>query len=492
MLAFARRKADAALAWLLIVPVWIGRKRKAFFRGAILLSAVFAGFVLVAPMNFAVREGDLSYQLAKGSLDGGRVQIPLGPIGWVNLKTHAVPINLKLNLVVDRNSLTTGQDLPGRVRSGAKTFTYDATDAFWWFMVTRIALFAWIGICLGITVSNGGHNCWNRRLARNVLIGFVGFLVLAGSLIGISYLTLNRTDPEIEYVGVVKDLRKGLVAAMVIGKGYSLDKNWLQNLIDGAAIVAGQISEPSIDTGTSILCASDFQGNAAGMKLVDGIVQSKGNISAVILAGDIVQTGSYFDTYLFRNSLTFDKTKIPVWYVDGNHEDQPSDYALRQDLGFKRLDEQMATVGNLTITGESDPDGLDIGLEPSDEELQNSSVDLLWKWQNFATKPDVIVVHELAQAKDVIAAAKASDQPLTVIYGHDHLVGHSFDGSVNLVDSGTGGAWGFDKISEDPKTPYTFHILDFSEGPTPRLTGIWTLQFYGLNDGTSVRYYPIK
>ena len=492
MYNFAKRKVDAAFTWLLIIPIWTWHKKKAFFRGAILLSAVVAGFVLVAPMNFAVREGDLSYQLAKGSLDGGRVQIPLGPIGWVNLKTHAVPINLKLNLVVNRNTLTTGQDLPGRVRSGTKTFTYDATNAFWWFLGTRIALVAWIGICLGITVSNGGRNWWNKRLARNTFIGFAGFLMLAGSLIGISYLTLNRKNPQVEYVGVAQDLRKGLAAAMIIGKGYSLDKNWLQNLIDGATIVSGQISEPSIDTGVSILCASDFQGNAAGLKLIDGIVQSKGNISAVILAGDIVQTGSYFDTYLFRNSLTFDKTKIPVWYVDGNHEDQLSDEALRKDLGFKRLDDQMVTVGNLTITGESDPDGLDSGLVPTDEELQNSSIDLLWKWQNFATSPDVVVVHELAQAKDVIEVTKADNQPLTVIYGHDHIAKHSTDGSVNLIDSGTGGAWGFEKIKENPSTVYSFQILDFSSGLNPKLTGVWTLEFYGLNNGTSVRYYPIN
>lgn len=492
MHSFAKRKADVAFTWLLIITLWIVRKKKAFFRGAILLSAVIAGFVLVAPMNFAIREGDLSYQLAKGSFDGGRVQIPLGPIGWVNLKTHSIPIDLKLNLVVDRNTLTTGQDLPSRVRSGTKTFTYDATNAFWWFLGTRIALVAWIGVCLGIIVSNGGRNWWNKRLARNTFIGFAGFLVLAGSLIGISYLTLNRKNPEIEYVGVAQDLQKGLAAAMIIGKGYSLDKNWLQNLIDGATIVSGQISEPSIDTGVSILCASDFQGNAAGMKLVDGIVQSKGNISAVILAGDIVQTGSYLDTYLFRNSLSFDKTKIPVWYIGGNHEDLLSDEALRKDLGFKRLDDQIATVGNLTITGESDPDGLDSGLVPTDEELQNSSIDLLWKWQSFDTPPDIVVVHQFAQANDVIEAAKAANQTLTVIYGHDHLVGHSFDGSVNLIDCGTSGAWGFDKIKKDPSTAYTFQILDFSSGPSPKLTGIWTLEFYGLNNGTSVRYYPIN
>lgn len=491
MLSFAKRTANAAFTWLLIVPVWVSYKKKAFFRGFILLSAVVAGFVLMAPMNFAIREGDLSFQLANGSLDGGRVQIPLGPIGWINLKTHAVPINLKMNLVVDRNILTTGQDLPGRWHSGVKRFNYDAPSAFWVFIGFRIALIAWIGACLGITVSNGGRNWWNKRLLRNTAIGFIGFALLAFGLVGISYLTLDRI-PKKEYVGVVKDLRRGFAAAMVIGNGWSFDKNWLQNLVDGAAVVAGQISQPSIDTGTSILCASDFQGNAAGMKLIDGIVQAKGNISAVILAGDIVQTGQSLDAYMFRKSLTFDKTKIPVWYIDGNHEDQSSDQALREVLGYKRLDDQTMTVNGVTITGQSDPDGLDSGFVPTEEELENSSIDLLWKWDNYTTPPDIVVVHEIAQAKGVIEAAKAANQPLTVVYGHDHLVNHSTDGSVNLIDSGTSGAWGFEKIKEDPSTAYTFQILDFSSDPNPRLTGVWTLEFYGLDDGTSIRYYPIN
>ncbi len=491
MHSFAKRRFGAALTWLLIVPVWVCYKKKAFFRGAILLSAVVAGFVLVAPMNFAIREGDLSFQLAKGSLDGGRTQIPLGPIGWINLKTHAVPINLKVNLVVDRKTLTTGQDLPGRWQSGVKRFSYDAPSAFWVFIGFRIALIAWIGTCLGIIVSNGGRSWWNKRLLRNAAIGFISFSLLAGGLVVISYLTLDR-NPKKEYIGVVKDLRKGFAAAMVIGNGWSFDKNYLQNIVDGAAVVAGQLSQPSIDTGTSILCASDFQGNAAGMKLVDGIVKAKGNISAVILAGDIVQTGQALDTYMLRNSLTFDKTKIPVWYIDGNHEDQSSDQALRKALGYKRLDNQTMTVNGVTITGQSDPDGLDSGFEPTPEELANSSAELLRKWNNFATPPDIVVVHEIAQAKGVIEAAKAANQPLTVVYGHDHLVKHSADGSVNLIDCGTSGAWGFEKISANPSTAYTFQILDFSSGPNPMLTGVWTLEFYGLDDGTSIRYFPIN
>lgn len=493
MLAFAKRRAEAALTWLLIIPVWLTYKKKACFKAFVFLSAGLAFMILVLPMNFAIREGDLSFQLAKGSLDGGRVQIPLGPAGWINLKTHAVPINLKVNLVVDRTILTSGQDLPDRVHTGIQRFTFDATEALWVFLGARLFLIGWIGACLGITISNGGRNWWNKKLLRNALIGAFVLVLIALGLIGISYLTLDRT-PDKEYVGVSKDLEEGISALMVIGEGYSLGDNWFQNIIDGTVVVASQLNSPPEEVGTTIVCGSDFQGNAAGMEVVDGLVQDRGNISAVILAGDIVQTGHYLDTYTFRNSLTFDKTKTQVGYVDGNHEDASSDKALREDLGYKRLDDQDMVVGNLTIMGQSDPDGLDAGFEPSEEELENSSLDLLWRWQNAPATPNIVVVHELAQAKDIIEAAKKANQPLTVIYGHDHQVGHSSDGSVNLIDCGTSGAWGFEKIKKDPNEAYTFQILNFSAGPNPKLTGITTLEFYGLepDSGYRIQKYTIN
>lgn len=485
MLSFAKRKARVALTGLHSISIWLKSNEKAGFRLFILLTAVLAGMVLVMPMNFGIREGDLSYQLAKGSLDGGHVQIPLGPAGWLNYHTHVVPINLKLNLVLDRENLTTGQDLPERFNSGYKRFRYDAVEAFVIFIITRIGLIVWIGVAVGITVSNGGRRWW-----KNAIIGAICFGLLSGGLIAVSFLSLNR-HPELECVGLSQDLRTGFRAVMTLSKNYPLDKNLLQNLVDGAAVVAGQMSETTDDTGTSILFASDFQGNSAGMKLLDGIVRSKGNISAVVIAGDIVQSGEYFDTYLFKHSISFDKAKTPIWYIDGNHENWSSDEALK-DLGYQRLDNQLVSIGDVTVIGQSDPDGLDIGLKPTELELHNSSIALADRYKRYSVAPNIVVVHELAQAKDTIEAAKITHRPLTIVYGHDHLIGHSSDGLVNLIDCGTSGAWGFEKINKDPKTPYTFQILDFSSGPNPKLTGVWTLVFYGLNDGTSVRYYPIN
>ncbi len=58
----------------------------------------------------------------------------------------------------------------------------------------------------------------------------------------------------------------------------------------------------------------------------------------------------------------------------------------------------------------------------------------------------VLLVHDLAQATGVLAAAKEAGDDLVVAYGNDHVAGVRRDGSVTLVDAGTGGASGYEDI----------------------------------------------
>ena len=494
MLSFAKRRLKAALTGLRNVPAKVKSKKKVLakvcFKLSVFFVAVFLGMVLMEPMNFQVREGDLSYQLARGSRDGGHVQIPLGPAGWINYRTHAVPVNLKLNLVL-RRDLTTGQDLPQTVQKGFKNFKLDAVKAFYIFLAFRVLLIVGIGFAAGISISNGGEK-WIRRALRNAAIGAFCLFAIASVLTVISYATLDR-KPDAEYIGLSQDMRSAYRSIMTVSQNYALDKNLLQNMVEGASVVAGQITGPTNKPGTNILFASDFQGNSAGMSVANGIVHSyAGKISAIVLAGDITLTGSQFDTYLFRNSL-HNIGDIPVYFIGGNHEDASSMNAL-QVLGFKSLDGQIANVNGLTMIGQSDPDAFDASFVPTETELQNSSDTLVNTWQSIPKPPNIVVVHEITQSEATVKSAKDSEQSLVVVNGHTHKVGHSTDGSVNLIDCGTSGADGFSVINDNPHTAYTFQILEFSSGLNPRLTGIWTLEYYGLNRDSEkdMHYYPIN
>ena len=73
MLCFAKYKITAALNGLrsLLVKILTSSKElRADMRLIALLIALVATMILVAPMDFQVREGKLTYQLALGSKDG--------------------------------------------------------------------------------------------------------------------------------------------------------------------------------------------------------------------------------------------------------------------------------------------------------------------------------------------------------------------------------------------------------------------------------------
>ncbi len=332
MPSFAKRNFKAALAGLRNVSAKIKsntKKLKADMRLIALLIALVSAMILVAPMNFQVREGNLTYQLAMGSTDGGYVEFSLGPAGSLEYHTHAVPVNLKMNLVL-RNNLTNNQSLTNTFNSGVKRFKLDAVKAFYYFLASRILLIAVIGLAVGVIRSNGGKH-WVRQTFKNALRWATCFLVITGVLVSISYFTLDRT-PEAKYTGLV----------------------------------------------------------------------------------------------------------------------------------------------------------------PTPDELQVQSESLAKSWVKYTNPPNVLVVHNIAQAQSVIDIAKSTKQYLTVVYGHDHKVGHKIDGLISLIDCGTGGASGFDEIGRNPNSSYSFQILEFSSGSLPVLTGVTTLGFDGLNGSSSVTYDPIN
>ncbi|MEI6237190.1 MAG: metallophosphoesterase [Candidatus Saccharibacteria bacterium] len=497
MLGFAQRKAKAALTGLhnILAKLLANTKGlKADMRLFALLIAIVATMVLVAPMDFQVREGRLTYQLALGSRDGGYVQFSLGPVGSLNYHTHAVPINLKMNLVL-RNNLTNDQSLTNTFNSGIKRFKLDAVNAFYFFLATRILLIAVIGLSVGVIRSNGGKH-WFRQTLKNALRWATCLLALAGVLVAISYCTLDRT-PEAKYTGLAQEFPKVLNLAKRISGNFTLKKNMLQDFVEGFVTVPNQIDNPTLGTQDysriRILVASDIHDNFAGMKIASEIVNDKlnpyGKISALVLAGDITVFGQQYEASLFEKSLNIGD--VPIYFVGGNHEDTPSVIAFQQ-MGYKLLDGQVVSVGNIEITGESDPTALTSGLVPTVEELKVQSELIAESWSAYTNPPDVLIVHNIAQAQGVINVAKSTNQNLTVVYGHDHAIGHKTEDLINLIDCGTGGASGFDEIGRNPNSSYTFQILEFSTGSLPVLTGVTTLGFNGLNGSSSVTYDPIN
>ena len=362
-------------------------------------------------------------------------------------------------------------------------------------MASRILLIAVIGLAVGVIRSNGGKH-WVRQTFKNALRWATCFLVITGVLVSISYFTLDRT-PEAKYTGLAEEFPKVLNLVKRVSGNFQLKRNMLQDFIEGFVTVPNQMDSPTTYNQNvsriRILVTSDIHDNFAGMQIASDIINDPtkpyGDISALVLAGDITVFGRQYEAGLFAKSLNI--ADVPIYFVGGNHEDTSAVTAF-QKMGYILLDGQVVSIDNINITGASDPTALTTGLVPTPDELQVQSESLAKSWVKYTNPPNVLVVHNIAQSQGVIDIAKLANQNLTVVYGHDHKVGHKIDGLISLIDCGTGGASGFDEIGRNPNSSYSFQILEFSSGSLPVLTGVTTLGFDGLNGSSSVTYDPIN
>jgi len=106
--------------------------------------------------------------------------------------------------------------------------------------------------------------------------------------------------------------------------------------------------------------------------------------------------------------------------------------------------------------------------------------------------PNVLLVHNIQQAKGVIDAASKTSAKLVVVYGHDHKASVKKKGSITLVDVGTSGASSYADIGNNAQSPYTFQILEMADGSTPRLVSVDTLTYAGVDGTATVEHIPIN
>ncbi len=473
----------------------LSKNRKIIFKGflkvMIVVLLLFFWSRLTEPVTYHITEGALTYKLEQG-WPGGQIQFSLGPAGMLYLSTHKTPVNLEMNLVL-ASDLADNQSLAKTWEEGVAKFKPDAIHAFYDFLWNRFIWVALIGLALGVIVTNGGDH-WVRRLLKNALYrGPLALVLLAGIFLGVTYLTLDRT-PEARFTGLAKDLPTVIEAVKKMGSNYPVGKNVFRNVIDGLENVSAQVDRQSIVTTsgprTRILVISDIHDNIWGMRQANDILSgSLGPFSAVIITGDITNFGRAEEANLFADRLK--AKKVPVYLVGGNHEDLSAIETFRS-LGYTVLQGQTIKIDDLSLVGESDPLATSYLIDSDQAALISASDDFALLWASFEDQPQVIAVHDIRQAEGVIELAKKQNQPLTVIFGHDHLASVKKDQSVNLIGGGTGGASGFDEIGRKPDTPYTYQILDFSRGPAPILLSVTTLSFEGLTGTSTATYTPIN
>ena len=142
---------------------WFSRHRTPLLKGVLraLAIALLVGAVaaFLAPATYRVAQGDVTFQLSP-AWPGGRLIMPLGPAGVLELDTHHTPFDLKM-------AVTLGDQVPSvnearALLDGLPGFKTDASAAFTSFLLGKLPWLLAIGALAGVLVANGGRR-WLRR-----------------------------------------------------------------------------------------------------------------------------------------------------------------------------------------------------------------------------------------------------------------------------------------------------------------------------------------
>jgi predicted phosphodiesterase len=443
---------------------------------------------IFAPATYRLSEGRVTFQLAP-SWPGGKVIMPLGPAGVLQLDTHRMPMNLKLDFTLKDSvpSVSEAQALLG----GLPELRSDAVAAFYSFLESRVPWILLLGALAGALIAGGGRR-WLRGTLLHALYGVGVVTLLAVAFVGATLLTFDST-PSVRYEGLARNLPRVVELVRQVNADSGAAESGISDFVRGIQNVAAQLDTaahgPTSDV-TRVLAVSDVHDNVIGMLLAKSLVEDKQDpFSLILMAGDLTVRGTKPEAQLFLRE--FSGNGLPVLMVGGNHEDGPAMKAF-ESAGYHVLDNRSESgVGGLSVFGVTDPMAWSLDATPDEKLLQEGGAAALDRFRLLDPPPNVFLVHDLREAQAIVDYAKAEALPLTVVYGHDHVASVKTDGSVTLVDVGTSGASGYLTLGQEGSPPYTFQILDFSREAKPRLLSVTTMAYEGLYGKATATYTPI-
>lgn len=447
-------------------------------RLGLVLALVLAIVQLLAPSSFQIQQGNLSLSLRPIVPDrGGQVVVTLGPAGTLALQTHLTPVDLLADFRLE-GGLPTVAEARVLLDGGPAALEDEAEQALRRFLLAKLPWALVLGGLAGALVAGPGRRRM-RPAAKGAAIGLAASAVLVSLLAGVTLGTLDRT-PAVKYEGLAANAPEVLRVVRTIIQETEGRWETAEDFIRGVSTVATHIrgaaaSQPN-DGVVRVLVASDLHSNVAGLMLVSSLARSQLDpVALVVLPGDLTILGSEAEGTLFVERL--EAEGVPVLMVGGNHENVPAMEVFDQ-AGYVMLDESRVVLSGIAFHGVDDPQARSALPTADPEGIQEADQALLERFGRMARMPDVLVVHDLNQARGAVRLARARGHRLTVLHGHTHNEPSvTQDGSVTIVDAGTGGAVGHLGFGQLGDYFYTFQLLDFVLEPQPRLVSVTTLKY---------------
>lgn len=466
-------------------------------RLALVVVLVVSLFELQAAATYRVPSGTVEFNL-RPSWPGGRLIMPLGPAGEFRLHTHRTPIDIVVDYELDAD--TAALSALGDAVDDSAALKDSARDAFAAYLAGRVPWVLLAGAAAGALVASPR----GRRLIRGAAVGAGVALAVVAIGGALTYATVDRT-PSVEYRGLASNVSRVLPLVRILGGGGGEELTGLQDYIDGLETVAAQTSVslqlPERRKVIRLLLAGDVHDNVLGMRAAARLAAGGGQpVDGVLLAGDLTDRGTRQEARLFLR--VFDAAGAPVVMVGGNHEDRAAMSAFAAG-GYQVLDDTAAKVAGVSVLGGCDPLAYSSRIDSDEELLETNAAGLAAILAGRERTPQVLLVHDVRQAADVIEARRDGGATIVIAYGNDHVAGVRRDGDLVLVDAGTAGASGYEAVgaaspaadeAADPavggRNQYTFQLLDFSRGARPEPVAVTTLSYSG-SGRIGIEYTPL-
>lgn len=426
-----------------------------------------SGLIALAPLGRTEAEvGPGRVEVTAGPARSGSTVVELPPLGRLRAATHRAPLELTarvLSIDIDAaQRATRGVDPVAALRQDVEEALPGVLRAF----VLRALLAAALAGGL-VALALPGRHWWYAAG------GAAGGLLAVGSLLVATWAPYDiHAFEEPQLSGELERVPGLLVAAQRNLDGIDQVRDRVEVLSSRLAeLYAASVGElPGGAPGeTAILHVSDLHLNPLGAELV---VRLAGDlkVDAVLDTGDVTTFGVPVEA---RFGSLLEASPVPYLLVPGNHDSTENRRQLAQLRGIRVLDGDVVTVGGVRILGIADPTFTASNAVSTQEanDIKASRTDEV-RGQVLAGRPDVLAVHDPAQAADALGVVPV------VVAGHIHQRTQRQQDGTWVFTVGSTGATGLGAFTVETQLPYDAEVLRFRDG---HLVAVDHISVSGIN-----------
>ncbi|WP_324717856.1 metallophosphoesterase family protein [Carboxydochorda subterranea] len=437
-----------------------------------LLGAILATVALPARYTYP---GNLSVTVEWRLPRRGATVVELPPLGEVEARTHALPVQLRIRLdrvEPDAVEAISRAGSPESYRTLQQQLVQFLSDSARRFALRQVAL-AGAGAAAGLRLA--GAPGWAVPAA-----GGVAFAALFGGLAaGVAWQWNAASFEAPTYRGaleaapqIVELARMGIQAVGDMGRRLQWSARELLALYQHLDRIP--VHE---DRGPQLVVAhvSDLHNNPAAFDLLSAVVRHF-EVDAVVDTGDMLELGSSLEPILTQRIRDL---RVPYLFVPGNHDTPRLVQVLGSLPNVRILDGHVVEVKGLRVFGMADPGAADDRPDAlSDDQARQLAGRIRERLAGALEKPahaagsgwpaDIVAVHN-----NVAGESVAPTLAQVVLFGHDHRASFRLVDGTAYVDAGSTGAAGLRGLQSGAPLTFTLALLRFDMGSgRPRLWAV--------------------